>query len=457
VIAAGQSSAPQHDAIVVGGGMAGLTAALGLQEAGRRVLLLEAADYLGGRVRTIDYGQQYAEAGAMVVTTDEKPTFDLMERLSVHDLLELGTHGVELCLGSSLLCLGRIDGRVRNVRDLVDLGRLALASRRAGLPSGGLRLLRAYQRFLRVMDEEAGHISFPYKPDARPDWDALSFGEFLDRFHPALRDYADIQLRVTAGETTDRISFFWGLVTTAWNTEGSFYWVRGGSSTLPRAAVGRLGSSIRANSRVVEVCQDSTVRVRYERGATIEEATARCAIVATTPRVARGIVPDLPEWKRDALAAVPYATYIAVHLRSRTRFWDSAIRTGYLNCARVVFADLVNGTLGQPGDEGILIAFLSGPDATRLIAADDAEILAEVERDIERIFPGQWRHVIERRIYRWPDGIPYFPPRYAETLERLRRPVGRLVFCGDYTEGAGINDAVASGDRAAREVLAQLS
>lgn len=40
------------DVVVVGGGLAGLTCAVRLEQAGRRVLLLEASDRVGGRVRT---------------------------------------------------------------------------------------------------------------------------------------------------------------------------------------------------------------------------------------------------------------------------------------------------------------------------------------------------------------------------------------------------------------------
>ena len=55
----------EYDVIVVGGGLAGLTAARDLGESGRSVLLLEARDRLGGRTwyRPFAETQQKVELG----------------------------------------------------------------------------------------------------------------------------------------------------------------------------------------------------------------------------------------------------------------------------------------------------------------------------------------------------------------------------------------------------------
>lgn len=53
-----------YDTIVVGMGPSGTMAAATLAKAGKRVLALEAQDRVGGRVRTVPFGDGIVELGA---------------------------------------------------------------------------------------------------------------------------------------------------------------------------------------------------------------------------------------------------------------------------------------------------------------------------------------------------------------------------------------------------------
>jgi len=442
------------DAIVIGGGLAGLAAGCTLMESGLHCLVLEAADYAGGRVRTIRYGDLYAEAGAMVFTDEERETLALLARYSDAPLVELGAHGTELFLGGRLLRMNRLDGRIRSVRDAWQLFQFAGACRRAsadGFPRPGPRLLRAHRQLVRAVEEQAARIKYPYRPDSEDGWDSMTFAEFVREYDAGLVKLLDLQLKVTAGELSDRISRFWGLVTAHWNAD-RFYWLGGGTSRFAESLAAGLGSRFIKQCRVQEVVQGSPIEVRAQRGDQMPSFRCHQLIVATTPRAAAGIIPDLPDWKRDALESVPFGVYIAVHLLCRERFWTRAIRSGYLNCAGATCADLVDGTKGQSGARGILIGFVAGPEAHRLRDASDGEIAECVKADVDRIFPGSRSKIEAGCVYRWLEGIPYFPPDYAGTLPRLRRSWGAIHFCGDYTQGAGMHDAVLSGLAAAAQV-----
>ncbi|MEO8860420.1 MAG: NAD(P)/FAD-dependent oxidoreductase [Ginsengibacter sp.] len=68
-----------YDIIIVGGGAAGLMAAKILSEAGRKILLLEARDQLGGRIQQLNNFSFPAEGGAEFIHGNLKTTFDLLK------------------------------------------------------------------------------------------------------------------------------------------------------------------------------------------------------------------------------------------------------------------------------------------------------------------------------------------------------------------------------------------
>jgi len=94
--ALGRRSVPvEPRVLVVGGGLAGMHAALGAAEAGRPVTLVERADALGGRVRALDL----VEPGG----TDARALVGRLERA-------LAAAGVEVMLGSEVRSVGGFVG-----------------------------------------------------------------------------------------------------------------------------------------------------------------------------------------------------------------------------------------------------------------------------------------------------------------------------------------------------------
>jgi protoporphyrinogen oxidase len=73
--------------VVIGAGIAGLTAAHRLQEAGHEVQVLEARPKVGGRMITIHWQGLPIDPGAEFVTGADKYLFEMVKNLGVEDKL----------------------------------------------------------------------------------------------------------------------------------------------------------------------------------------------------------------------------------------------------------------------------------------------------------------------------------------------------------------------------------
>ena len=105
------------DVLVIGAGMAGLTAARKLVEMGRRVAVLEARDRVGGRILTVRVGDEVVELGAEFVHGRPPELIGLIEeaRLELYE-----RDGARVCWedGSLKDCSGEQDEMVGPVEKL---------------------------------------------------------------------------------------------------------------------------------------------------------------------------------------------------------------------------------------------------------------------------------------------------------------------------------------------------
>jgi len=77
---------PSPDVVIVGAGVAGLSCALTLQGAGKKFLLIDAADDVGGRVRSHKIGDYVLDRGFQVLLT----AYPTCRKLLDYDKLNLG-------------------------------------------------------------------------------------------------------------------------------------------------------------------------------------------------------------------------------------------------------------------------------------------------------------------------------------------------------------------------------
>ncbi len=400
------------DAIVIGGGAAGLAAAAELARAGASFVLLEARGRLGGRAWTIRSGRHPVELGAEFVHGLPEPVLRELRRAGLHRRpVRAGDDGYWEALEKTL---GSLSGRRRDAP------------------------------FREALERVPG-----LEPRRREE--AISF---VRGFHAA--DPDRIGALEAAGESTQGAA--------------DSYRIPEGYGALITALAGRLPREGLFLDAVVDRIRWSPglASVRSSRG----EFTAAAAVVALPLGVLRsGAVlfePALPAAKRRALTALEMGVVAKVGLLFKPAAWRraaAAVGEGFLRDETGPFA--VYWT-ARPLATPLITAWSGGPPARRLCArgrraAVDAAIAgfaraaglgeAFVRRGVARAFFHDWlADPFARGAYAY--ARPGGQPARAE----LARPVARtLYFAGEACargEGGGtVGGALETGREAARLLL----
>jgi len=420
------------DVVVVGAGLAGLVAALRLAEAGRDVLLIEASDGVGGRVRTDVVDGFLLDRGFQVLLT----AYPAVRRWLDADALELRPFAPGVV----------IHRRGRTVR-LADPFRAPVAAARSLLgptvtPLDALRLLR-WRRAILARDGRRVAARPQVTTGARLAEEGFSDGIVEGFFRPFL-----------AGTFFDP-----DLTTSSRVTELVFRCFFRGDVAIPALGMGELGAQLARR------LPDGVLHLRTPvRGvARSDDGTEDLEVLldGTTVR-ARAVVlaVDAPSLSRLTLDGArldvdvaPARGTAAVHLdaprsptRGRRDLHLGAPGEGPI--ATLATLSDVAPAYAPPGRSLVTVSTVGVP-------AEDDEALVRAVRDQARTWFGDevdaWRVLAVQRI-------PYAQPRQdPDDLPALARPVARapgVWVCGDHRDTGSIQGAMVSGRRTADDVLA---
>lgn len=418
------------DAVIVGGGIAGLAAAWALRN--RNVLLLEAGDRLGGRIRSEPRGDVWLNFGAHVFAGPG----------SASDRL-LAEAGVTASPVPGRLAAVSLDGRTvasGGVETFPFRLPMSIGSRVA-LVRAGIRLRLAVRRYAAIAEPIPGEDPGERQLRILRFMDDRSFADFAG----ALPEDVDLLFRSTltrsSGEPEELAAGYGiGYFHLVWNrAAGLSRNILGGSGRLIDALAGGLAGRVRLGARVTAVRPDADgVRVTWTADGVEHEARAAAAIVATPAFVTRAIVADLPADTAAALEAIPYGPYVvgAFLTGERTAMpWDDlyALATPKRSFSMLFnTANVLRTAEGprQPG--GSLMVYAAAGFARRLADMDDAAVADRFREDLGNLYPESRAVVEEVVIQRWERGLPY--PRVGRSglQAALTRPLGRIHLAGDY-------------------------
>ena len=420
-----------HDALVIGGGMAGLAAAWRLAQAGYRTVLIEASDHLGGLASSFEKdGRLYPLGYHHILSTDAH----LLSFLAQLGLLER-VHWKRQRMGFYL------DDKVHSLATPQDFLRFPLP--------------------VRTKIRMAARVATAWLPLAQDE----PAGSWLSRVagEAAVQDFFDPMTQIKFGLPTSALSAAWLRARTQSSEANCRYgympdadWVSVLVDAL-RDSLEMLGVDIRLSCRAeamaLNKAGDRVLGVNLTGGGSLR---ARATIGAVAAPILSRLTPDVDEPSIDQIA---YTGVISTVIATRSpvsidRYWTNILRPKS-SFGGVFRLDLLNDSLGHPGVK--LLNF-----CTHVRDRSDGAMLNWSEDEIEATYLKDYADLFGDRIepeWTHTSRIPHYSPVFVHGYQNpaVRHPkLSNLFLAGNHRTFpvlATTGSAMGSGIEAARAAM----
>ena len=437
------------DVIVVGAGVAGLKAAQELVAAGRSVLVLEAKDRVGGRLKHAEVAGRAVDLGGQWVGTGHDVLRGEAKRLGIetYPQYESGQTVMQL--------LGRLTRFIGEVPKMPVLSLIEL-----------LMLQRRWDREMKTVPADA-----PWTAPRAREWDGMTLESWIVKNirTAAAREFARLVPRGAWAAEARQVSYLWFLDALRSGTGLGYLMAvkgggldakfKGGMHQIPRRIAEELGDRVIVGAPVVKIVQNADgATVVTDKG----EYTARFVIVAAPPGPISRIrfEPPLPASRDGLHQRMPMGAIIKAIVAYKSPFWRAKGYSG-----QVATDDDTLGIVMDDAAEGsapMLLCFIEGRHAIEMSATGKEARKTRVIASLVKFFGPEAADYIAYEDNDWllePFTHGYvgsMPPGVMTRFgHALREPCGRIHWAGTETaaEWAGyIEGGMRSGIRAAHEV-----
>jgi monoamine oxidase len=446
--------------LVVGAGIAGLTAAYRLRQAGVRADIIEATNRVGGRIRTAP-----RVAGTAISADLGGEFIDTGHTTLISLATELGLQAIDLVnvqrglVKDTFFFQGRRFSVAQLIADFAPLASKINAD-------------------LEAVGDEFSYQDFT---EAAERLDNLSLAEYLEQANTStvVRQLLRVAYTTEYGRDPEEQSalnllFLIGTEADSFELYGDSderYQIDGGNSQIINRLADRLSGSIQTGTvlEAITLLPDGRYRVNLRSGQSAIDRTYERVLLTlpfSTLRDVKINVP-LPQPKRRAIEQLGYGTNSKLITGYRSRIWREVYQSTASVFTDLGFQNTWEATPFAPTRNGLVTEFTGGKQGLAIGAGTPEQQAQKFLGQFERVFPGVRNLRTDKSVRAFWPGERFFKGSYSCYLvgqwtqmygvegERF----GNLYFAGEHTslENQGyMEGGCETGQRAALEILQDL-
>ncbi|WP_088012237.1 flavin monoamine oxidase family protein [Gottfriedia acidiceleris] len=448
--------------VIVGAGMAGLTAASLLKDAGHHVTIIEANDRIGGRAYTLRAPFSdglYLNAGPLRIPNVHHLTLEYIRKfnLPVNEFINETQNDIIFANG--------IKTNQINYKSNPDLLNYPVAPNEKGKTSDVLldQTLRPFINFINQNPLTNWEI-------VEKNYGNISFGSFLNSyFSVGAVDMIGVLLDFEAFMGMSFLEVLREQI--AFKSATKFYEITGGMDLLPKAFLPQLKDNLILNQKLTKIIQNGntlTIQTTDNKTSDYYTMNAEIAIIAIPFSLLRFVEIEpfhsISYSKRKAIREINYLSATKIGIEFKSRFWERYGQFGGMSTTdlptRLSIYPSVG--IGKPGPAVVNASYTWADEALTLSSLTEEERIQYALRDLSKIWGNQvYSEYVTGTSFSWSQNpfsvgaFTFFEPGQEEELNSsISSPEGRLHFAGEHTSRshAWIQGAIESGIRAANEV-----